>query len=97
MIRRRCRPDRAHQCRVERSLFLSQLLVGSSTLLLVAVSGLLDIQLFTNQLFLAGILIVFVSTGVAVGCRGGTSTRTGSWFYRADSAQGSSIHGTASD
>ncbi|SDN38628.1 His Kinase A (phospho-acceptor) domain-containing protein [Cryobacterium flavum] len=60
-------PDRAHRHRVERSVFLSQLLVGSATLLLVAVSGLLDLQLFTNQLFLAGILIILVATAVAAG------------------------------
>ncbi|MDJ0338423.1 HAMP domain-containing sensor histidine kinase [Cryobacterium sp. PH31-O1] len=61
------RPDRAHRYRVERSVFLSQLLVGSATLLLVAVSGLLGPHILTNQLFLAGILIVFVTTGVAAG------------------------------
>ncbi|TFB77235.1 hypothetical protein E3O06_00265 [Cryobacterium glaciale] len=67
MMQRRPRPDRAHRYRVERSVFLSQLLVGSATLLLVAVSGLLDPHLFTNQLFLAGILIIFLATAVAAG------------------------------
>ena len=67
MVKRRQRTDRAHQFRVERSVFLTQLLVGASTLVLVAISGVLDSQLFTNQLFLAGILIIFVATGIAAG------------------------------
>ena len=67
MMQRRPRPDRAHRYRVERSVFLSQLLVGSATLLLVAVAGLLDPHLFTNQLFLAGILIIFLATAAAAG------------------------------
>ncbi|SEM65633.1 MULTISPECIES: sensor histidine kinase [Cryobacterium] len=66
-MQRRPRPDRAHRYRVERSVFLSQLLVGAATLLLVAVSGLLDPQLLTNQLFLAGILIILVTTAAAAG------------------------------
>ena len=65
MIRRRRRRDRAHHNRVERSVFLSQLLVGSATLLLVALSGLLNPQLLSNEVFLAGVLLVFATTGVA--------------------------------
>ncbi|TFD26427.1 sensor histidine kinase [Cryobacterium lyxosi] len=66
MIQRH-RSNRAYRDRVERSVFLTQLLVGSATLLLVAVSGLLDRHLFNNQLFLAGILIIFLTTAVSAG------------------------------
>jgi len=64
---RRRRPHPARHHLIERSVFVSQLLVGASTLLLVAASGMLDINPFTNQLFLAGILIIFLTTGVAAG------------------------------
>lgn len=67
MIHPRQETDRPGQYRLDRSVFLSQLLVGSATLVLVAVSGVLDRSLFTNELFLAGILIVFAVTAVAAG------------------------------
>ena len=67
MTQRRIKPDRAHRERVERSVFLSQLLLGSATLLLVAVSGVLDLEVFTDELFLAGVLIIFVTTAIAAG------------------------------
>ncbi len=67
MIHPRQETDRQGQYRLDRSVFLSQLLVGSATLVLVAVSGVLDRSLFTNELFLAGILIVFAVTAVAAG------------------------------
>ena len=67
MTQRRISPDRAHRERVERSVFLSQLLLGSATLLLVAVSGVFNHDLFTDEVFLAGILIIFVTTAIAAG------------------------------
>jgi signal transduction histidine kinase len=67
MIPRDRRPDLAHRSRVERSVFLTQLLIGSAILLLVGVSGLLNGQLLTNELFLAGILLIFLTTAVAAG------------------------------
>lgn len=67
MAQRRVSPNRAQRERVERSVFLSQLLLGSTTLLLVAVSGVLDRELFNSELFLTGILIIFVTTAIAAG------------------------------
>lgn len=67
MAQRRVSPNRAQRERVERSVFLSQLLLGSATLLLVAVSGVLDRELFNSELFLTGILIIFVTTAIAAG------------------------------
>ncbi|WP_104083247.1 cell wall metabolism sensor histidine kinase WalK [Cryobacterium sp. Y11] len=50
---------------MERSIFITQLLVGSATLVLTAVAGLVDDQLFSQELFLAGILIIFATTALS--------------------------------
>ncbi|MDJ0350027.1 ATP-binding protein [Cryobacterium sp. PH29-G1] len=57
--------DHAQRLRVERSVFISQLLVTGATLLLLGVAGLFNPGLFANSLFLAGVLIVFLATGLA--------------------------------
>ncbi|TFD60479.1 cell wall metabolism sensor histidine kinase WalK [Cryobacterium sp. Hh38] len=67
MTQRRVSPNRAQRERVARTVFRSQLLLGSATLLLVAVSVVLNHELFTNELFLSGVLIIFVTTAIAAG------------------------------
>lgn len=59
-------PSPADRLRVERSAFLSQLLIGSATLSLLIVAALVDPRVFGNQLLIVGVLIIFATTGVAV-------------------------------
>jgi two-component system phosphate regulon sensor histidine kinase PhoR len=51
--------------RVERSVFLSQLLLAAATLLLVAVSVLTRPSMFTDPLYFIGLMVVFGTTGLA--------------------------------
>jgi two-component system phosphate regulon sensor histidine kinase PhoR len=51
--------------RVERSVFLSQLLLAAATLLLVAVSVATRPSMFTDPLYFIGLMIVFGTTGLA--------------------------------
>lgn len=57
--------DPALRLRVERSVFLYQLLIGSTTLALLITASLIHPQIFGNELLIAGVLIIFVTTGVA--------------------------------
>ncbi|TFD45775.1 PAS domain-containing sensor histidine kinase [Cryobacterium frigoriphilum] len=61
-------PRRRHSVvtpRVERSVFLSQLLLAGAMLLLVAVATLVDPLVLADPQFFAGLTIIFVMTGVA--------------------------------
>jgi len=51
--------------RVERSVFLSQLLLGAATLLLVAVSVVNNPAMFVNPMYFFGVIIIFTTTGLA--------------------------------
>jgi two-component system phosphate regulon sensor histidine kinase PhoR len=51
--------------RVERSVFLSQLLLAAATLLLVAVSVLTRPSMFTDPMYFLGVMVVFGTTGLA--------------------------------
>jgi len=53
------------QERVERSVFLSQLLLSAATLLLVAVSVVSTPTSFVNPLYFLGLMIIFGTTGLA--------------------------------
>ncbi|WP_130178174.1 cell wall metabolism sensor histidine kinase WalK [Cryobacterium sp. SO1] len=51
--------------RVERSVFLSQLLLAAATLLLVAVTVANDPAMFVEPLYFLGVMIIFGTTGLA--------------------------------
>ena len=51
--------------RVERSVFLSQLLLAAATLLLVAVTVAKDAAMFVEPLYFLGVMIIFGTTGLA--------------------------------
>jgi two-component system phosphate regulon sensor histidine kinase PhoR len=51
--------------RVERSVFLSQLLLAAATLLLVAVSVLTRPTMLADPLYFVGVMIIFATTGLA--------------------------------
>lgn len=58
-------PRRGVREHVERSVFLSQLLLGAATLLLVAVSVLTRPSMFADPLYFLGVMIIFATTGLA--------------------------------
>ncbi|QYF73711.1 cell wall metabolism sensor histidine kinase WalK [Cryobacterium sp. PAMC25264] len=51
--------------RVERSVFLSQLLLAAATLLLVAVTVVNNAAMFAAPLYFLGVMIIFAATGLA--------------------------------
>jgi two-component system phosphate regulon sensor histidine kinase PhoR len=51
--------------RVERSVFLSQLLLAAATLLLVAVSVITRPSMFADPLYFIGVMLIFGTTGLA--------------------------------
>jgi two-component system phosphate regulon sensor histidine kinase PhoR len=51
--------------RVERSVFLSQLLLGAAVLLMVAVSVVTRPVMFADPLYFLGVMIIFATTGMA--------------------------------
>ena len=51
--------------RVERSVFLSQLLLAAATLMLVAVSVVTRPSMFADPLYFLGVMIIFATTGMA--------------------------------
>jgi two-component system phosphate regulon sensor histidine kinase PhoR len=66
MVEHRVRmPRRGVQERVERSVFLSQLLLAAATLLLVVVSLISRPTMFAVPLYFLGLMIIFVATGLA--------------------------------
>jgi len=58
-------PDEERRLRVERSVFVTQLLFVCATLLLVAIAGFVQPSLLVNELFLAGVLIMFLATALS--------------------------------
>ena len=58
-------PRRGVREHVERSVFLSQLLLGAATLLLVAVSVVTRPLMFADPLYFLGVMIIFTTTGLA--------------------------------
>lgn len=58
-------PRQGVQERVERGVFLFQLLLGGATLLLVAVSVLTRPRMFVDPLYFLGLMVVFAATGLA--------------------------------
>ncbi|MEA9998052.1 MULTISPECIES: sensor histidine kinase [unclassified Cryobacterium] len=59
------RAVRSNPSRLDRSVFLSQLLLAGATLFLVAVTGLTAIQRLSAPMFFLGVLLIFIVTAVS--------------------------------